>query len=101
MIAPMKIGEGFYTDLGDLHLIVQVMQDGWYYRIVQPKDKKICVDWALGPGPSTSPYQEPEDIKYEAMTTAMSLLGMKDDPHAIFRSLRWKQFGSEFSGTQI
>jgi hypothetical protein len=89
----MALGQGFSTDYNGLHLKVEAMQDGWYYRIVQVKDSTIRVDWTAGLGRGTSKYQEPEDIKFEALTTAMGLMDAQDDPHNVFEALRWHPYG--------
>ena len=90
----MKMGEGFSAELDGLHMVVQVMEDGWYYRIIPTKGGTALLDWTRGPAPSTSNYQEPEDVKFEAITSAIGLLSRKDDPHELLRRLQWRQFGA-------
>ena len=89
----MTRGQGFYAEVDGLELKVEVREDGWYYRLLQIKGGKVLLDWTSAPAPGTSPYQEPEDVKFEAVTTAMGLLKRSDDPHKFFRELTWHSYG--------
>jgi len=89
----VTFGQGFYSEIDGLQLKVEVRDGGWYYAVLNTKGGTAPVNWTPGPAPSTVPYQEPEDVKFEALTTAMALLGRSDDPHAVFQALKWRAYG--------
>ena len=93
-------GLGYHTNLGGLHVEVEVRDDGWQYRILRIKKNQVLKDWALAQHPSTTEYSEPENTKFQAVSHALLELGQTgEDPHEVFRKTKWTQYGSGTQGT--
>lgn len=83
-------------DLDGLHLQAEVLDDGWYYRISK-SGKGTVKDWTPAPAPSASKYEELEDVKFEAVVSALGILHKSDDPHEVFSTVVWRPYDPEAS----
>lgn len=90
----LQRGTGFHADLEGLHLHVEVLDEGWSYKIFRGNSNETVKDWTLPPHASTTQYGEPENSKFAAVAEGLSFLGRRDsDAHQVLRELRWKPYG--------